>query len=168
MAHPRLRRVFLSAVEGCSRLSRVYTLNGREKPSPPLRVYTLNGQECFSRLLRVYTLDGWEKRSRPSRVCHQQPGGVLPAAMLGLFLACQPPKPSGFWGIDSFPRRGFCVFYLKFLGIQLPNPLTVLGVCRDCLFGTRYLLIFLKKIDTMYHTRHLPGGTSGTSPLFLT
>ncbi|EFP78404.2 uncharacterized protein PGTG_04360 [Puccinia graminis f. sp. tritici CRL 75-36-700-3] len=62
---------------------RVYTLISQECSSRcfsrPMRVYTLISQECFSRPMRVYTLSGQECFSQPLRVCHQRPGGILPA-----------------------------------------------------------------------------------------
>ena len=123
------REGFLSAIE-------VYTLNDQEKHSRPLRVYTLNGREKplsvveglhprrpggFLSAVEVYILDG-RGFSRPSRVCHQRPGGILPAAGGFFWLACNPQNPTGFWGIDSVPRRGLDYFLFKFIGESTPKP----------------------------------------------
>jgi hypothetical protein len=58
--------------------------------------------------------------------CHQRPGGILPAVG-GSFWLVDPQNPVGLGASTPSPAGDFVFFYLKFLGIQLPNLLTGLG-----------------------------------------
>jgi hypothetical protein len=102
-----LKMYTLNGQECFSQFLRVYNLNNQECFSQSLRVYTLNNQEFFSQPLRVYILAvaGWEVFSWPSRVCHQRPGGILPA-IPSFFLVSRLPNCSGFAGIDPQPLCG--------------------------------------------------------------
>jgi hypothetical protein len=57
---------------------------------------------------------------------HEKPRGILPAVRSSFWFT-NPPKPSGFLGIDSQPLGRFLFCYQNILEDQLPNMLTVLG-----------------------------------------
>jgi hypothetical protein len=133
--HSWLLRVYtLNGREGFSWPFRVYTLKDPEKNSWQLRVYTLNNQEGFSWLSRVYILDGWGF-SRPSSMCHQRPGAILPAVG-GSFWLANPQNPVVFGALTPSPAGDFEFFNCNSWGSDSQTSWRVWGIDSQYLGST--------------------------------